>query len=96
MSEFQKVVISFIFLILLCVGCFFAGILYNGRTNGTINGRDTQYQQEQQQLDEQIAITTTTISGITNDIRQEIYISTRAVGNLQELLEEIRKQRIDL
>ena len=67
----------------------FAGVLYNGRTNGTINDGDTQYQQEQQQIDEQIAVTTGTISGITNDIRQEIYISTRAVGNLQELLEEI-------
>ena len=96
MSEIYKIIISFIVFILWSVGCFFAGILYNGRTNGTINDRDTQYQQEQQQLDEQIAITTTTISGITNDMRQEIYISTRAVGNLQELLEEIRKQRIDL
>ena len=96
MSEIQKVIISFILLILLCVGCFFAGILYNGRTNGTVDDRDNEYQQEQHKLDEQIAVTTGTISGITNDIRQEIYISTRAVGNLQELLEEIRKQRIDI
>lgn len=96
MSEIYKIIISFIVFILWSAGCFFAGILYNGRANGTINDRDTQYQQEQQQLDEQIATSTTTISGITNDIRQEIYISTRAVGNLQELLEEIRKQRIDL
>lgn len=96
MSEFQKVIISFILLILWSFGCFFAGVLYNGRTNGNIDDRDNEYQQEQQQLDEQIATSTTTISGITNDIQQEIYISTRAVGNLQELLEEIRKQRIDI
>lgn len=95
MSEIYKIIISFIVFILWSAGCFFAWVLYNGRTNGTINDRDNEYQQEQQQLDEQIAITTT-ISGITEDIRQEIYISTRAVGNLQELLEEIRKQRIDL
>ena len=96
MSEFQKVIISFVLLILLCVGCFFAGVLYQSRTNGNIDDRDTEYQREQQQLDEQIAITTGTISNITNDIQQEIYISTRAVGNIQELLEEIRKQRIDI
>ena len=97
MSETIKgFIIAFVVFILWSAGCFFAGVLYNSRTNGTTNDRDTEYQREQQQLDEQIAITTTTISGITNDIRQEIYISTRAVGNLQELLEEIRKQRIDL
>jgi hypothetical protein len=80
----------------MCVGCFFAGVLYQSRTNGTVDDRDTEYQREQQQFDEQIALTTGTISNITNDIRQEIYVSTRAVGNIQELLEEIRKQRVDL
>ena len=96
MSEIYKVVISFILLILWSIGCFFAGILYQSRTNGNIDNGDTEYQREQQELDEQIAVTTTTISGITNDIQQQIYISTRAVGNLQELLQEIRKQRIDI
>ena len=96
MSEFKNVVISIIVFILWSIGCFVAGILYNTRTNGNIDNGDTEYQREQQQLDEQIAVTTTTISGITNDIQQEIYISTRAVRNIQELLEEIRKQRIDL
>lgn len=97
MSEIYKgVIISFCVFLLWSFGCFFAGILYNSRTNGNIDDRDTEYQREQQQLDEQIAITTGTVSNITNDIRQEIYISTRAVGNIQELLEEIRKQRIDL
>ena len=96
MSEFQKVIISFVLLILLCVGCFFAGVLYQSRTNGNIDNGDTEYHREQQELDEQIATSTTTISNLTDDIRQEIYISTRAVGNIQELLQEIRKQRIDL
>lgn len=96
MSEVYKVIISFILFMLWSIGLFFAGILYNSRTNGTVDDRDNEYQQEQHKLDEQIAVTTGTISGITNDIRQEIYISTRAVGNLQELLQEIRKQRIDL
>lgn len=96
MSEVYKVIISFILFMLWSIGLFFAGILYNSRTNGAVDDRDTEYQREQQELDEQIAVTTGTISNITNDIRQEIYISTRAVGNLQELLEEIRKQRIDL
>lgn len=96
MSEIKNIFIIIILFVICCVGCFFAGILYNTRTNGNIDNGDTEYQQEQQQLDEQIAVTTGTISGITEDIRQEIYISTRAVGNLQELLEEIRKQRIDI
>ena len=96
MSEFKNVVISIIVFILWSFGCFFAGILYNTRTNGNIDNGDTEYQREQQELDEQIATSTTTISNLTDDIRQEIYISTRAVGNLQELLEEIRKQRIDI
>lgn len=96
MSDIKNIIIVIILFVICCVSCFFAGVLYNGRTNGTIDQRDNEYQQEQHKLDEQIAVTTTTISGITNDIRQEIYISTRAVGNIQELLEEIRKQRIDL
>lgn len=96
MSEIYKVIISFIVFILWSFGCFFAGVLYNTRTNGHIDNGDTEYQRKQQELDEQIAVTTGTISGIAEDIRQEIYISTRAVGNLQELLQEIRKQRIDL
>jgi hypothetical protein len=97
MSETIKgFIIAFVVFILWSIGCFVAGILYNTRTNGNIDNGDTEYQREQQELDEQIAVTTTTISGITNDIQQQIYISTRAVGNLQELLQEIRKQRIDL
>ena len=96
MTNVKETFIIIILFILWSVGCFWAGILYNSRTNGNIDDRDTEYQREQQELDEQIAVTTTTISGITNDIQQEIYINTRAVGNLQELLEEIRKQRIDL
>ena len=96
MTNVKETFIIIILFILWSIGCFWAGILYNSRTNGNIDDRDTEYQREQQELDEQIAVTTTTISGITNDIQQQIYISTRAVGNLQELLQEIRKQRIDL
>ena len=96
MSEIKNFIIIIVLFILWSIGCFFGGILYNSRTNGKVDDRDREYQQQQQQLDEQIATSTTTISGITNDIRQEIYISTRAVGNIQELLQEIRKQRINL
>ena len=96
MSEIKNIIIIIVLFILWSIGCFFGGILYNSRTNGKVDDRDREYQQEQQQLDEQIATSTTTISGITDDIRQEIYISTRAVNNIQELLQEIRKQRIDL
>lgn len=93
---FKGMLLCVIIFIIWSSVCFFAGVLYNSRTNGAVDNGDTEYQREQQQLDEQIAITTGTISNITNDIRQEIYISTRAVANIQELLEEIRKQRIDL
>ena len=97
MSELYKgLIVSFVVFLLWSAGCFWAGILYNSRTNGKVDERDNEYTEQQQQLNEQIAITTTTISGLNNDIRQEIYISTRAVGNIQELLEEIRKQRIDI
>ena len=96
MSEIKNIIIIIMLFILWSIGCFVGGILYNSRTDGKIDGRDREYQQQQQQLDGQIATSTTTISGITNDIRQEIYISTRAVGNIQELLQEIRKQRIDI
>ena len=96
MSEIKNIIIIIVLFIIWSVGCFFGGILYNSRADGKIDDRDTEYQREQQQLNEQIATSTTTISGITNDIRQEIYISTRSVGNIQELLQEIRKQRIDI
>ena len=96
MTNVKETFIIIILFILWSIGCFWAGVLYQSRTNGNIDDRDTEYQREQQELDEQIAVTTTTISGITNDIQQQIYISTRAVGNLQELLQEIRKQRIDI
>lgn len=96
MTNVKETFIIIILFILWSIGCFWAGVLYQSRTNGNIDDRDTEYQREQQEIDEQIAVTTTTISGITNDIQQQIYISTRAVGNLQELLQEIRKQRIDI
>ena len=96
MSEIREIIFTIILLILWFAIGFFCGILYNTRTNGNIDNGDTEYQREQQELDEQIATSTTTISNLTDNIRQEIYISTRAVGNLQELLQEIRKQRIDL
>ena len=96
MSEIKNIIIIIVLFILWSIGCFFGGILYNSRADGKVDDRDREYQQQQQQLDEQIATSTTTISGITNDIRQEIYISTRAVGNIQELLAEIRKQKLDL
>lgn len=96
MSEIREIVFTIILLILWFTIGFVAGVLYNTRTNGKVDDRDSQYTEQQQQLDNEIAITTGTISNITNDIRQEIYISTRATANVQELLEEIRKQRIDL
>ena len=96
MSEIKNIIIIIMLFILWSIGCFVGGILYNSRTDGKIDGRDREYTEQQQQLDEQIATSTTTISGITEDIQREIYISTRAVRNLQDLLEEIRKQRIDI
>lgn len=96
MSDIKNLLFCVIIFILCCAGCFFAGVLYQSRADAKIDDRDREYTEQQQQLDEQVTVTTTTISGITNDIRQEIYVSTRAVANIQELLAEIHKQRIDI
>lgn len=96
MSEIREIVFTIILLILWFTIGFVAGVLYNTRTNGKVDDRDSQYTEQQQQLTETIAGAETQLYDNIGHLEQEIYISTRAVRNLQELLQEIRKQRIDL
>ena len=93
---FKSFMVSIILFLLWSFFCFWLGILYNGRTDGKIDERDQHYNEQQQQLDQQIGVATGTISKINTSIREQIYISTRSTANIQELLTEIRKQKLNI
>lgn len=95
-DTFKGFIMCFVVFLLWSFGCFFGGVLYQSRTNGKIDDRDREYTEQQQQLTETIAGAETQLYENIGQLEQKIYISTRAIGNLQELLQEIRKQRIDI
>lgn len=95
-DTFKGFIMCFVVFLLWSFGCFLAGVLYQSRTNGKVDDRDSQYTEQQQQLTETITGAETQLYDNIGHLEQEIYISTRAVRNLQELLQEIRKQRIDI
>lgn len=97
MSEFQKVVISFILLIVLCVGCFFAGyILSNRRATEQLNKANRQLTEQQQKYDTLVRETEERISNIREELRAKLSVNDEATTELRAIIEQIKRQRIDL
>lgn len=97
MSEFQKVIISFILLILLCIGCFVSGyLLSNQRAIKRINDTNTELAEQQRKYDELIKSTDERIRNIRTELSKQISNNGKATEELSGIIEQIRKQRINI
>lgn len=97
MSEFQKVVISFVLLIVLCVGCFFAGyILSNRRATEQLNEANKQLEAEQQRYDNLIRETEDRIRNIRTELLGKVSNNGETAKELTSIIEQIKRQRIDI
>ncbi len=97
MSEFQKVIISFVLLILWSAGCFFAGyILSNRRATEQLNKANRQLADEQQKYDTLVRETEERISNIREELRAKLSNNDKATTELRAIIEQIKGQRIDL
>ena len=104
MSEFQKVIISFVLLILLCIGCFFGGyLLSNSRAIKRINDTNLELAEQQRKYDEliksteeRIRETEQRISDIRTELLGKISDNGEAAKELTGIIEQIRKQKLDI
>lgn len=97
MSEVEKVIISFILLIVLCVGCFVSGyILSNRRATEQLNQANRQLTDEQQKYDTLIRETEERISNIREELRNKLSNNDKATTELRAIIEQIKRQRIDI
>lgn len=97
MSEFQKVIISFVLLILLCIGCFFCGyLLSNQRATEQLNKANRQLADEQQKYASLVRETEERISNIREELRAKLSNNDKATTELRAIIEQIKRQRIDL
>ena len=97
MSEFQKTIISFVLLIVLCVGCFFAGyILSNRRATEQLNNANRQLTEQQQKYDTLIRETEERIANIREELRAKLSVNDKATTELRSIIEQIKRQRIDI
>lgn len=97
MSEFQKVIISFVLLILLCIGCFFGGyLLSNSRAIKRINDTNTELAEQQRKYDELIKSTDERIRNIRTELSQQISNNGKATEELSGIIEQIRKQKLNI
>lgn len=97
MSEFQKVIISFVLLILLCIGCFFGGyLLSNSRAIKRINDTNTELAEQQRKYDELIKSTDERIRNIRTELSKQISNNGKATEELSGIIEQIRKQKLNI
>lgn len=97
MSEFQKVIISFVLLILLCIGCFFGGyLLSNSRAIKRINDTNTELAKQQRKYDELIKSTDERIRNIRTELSKQISNNGKATEELSGIIEQIRKQKLNI
>lgn len=104
MSEFSKVIIGFVLLIVLCVGCFCGGyLLSNSRAAERIEQSNNELAAQQQKYDtairaaeERIRETEQRISDIREQLSKQVFDNGKATEELSELVETIRKQKLNV
>lgn len=97
MSEIYKIIISFILLIVLCVGCFFTGyILSNRRATEQLNESNKQLEAEQQRYDNLIRETDERIRNIRTELLGKVSNNGETAKELTSIIEQIKRQRIDI
>ena len=97
MSEIEKVIISFVLLVLLCSGCFFAGyLLSNRRATEQLNQANRQLAEQQQKYDSLIRETEERVANIREELRAKLSNNDKATTELRAIIEQIKRQRIDI
>lgn len=97
MSEIYKIIISFIVFILWSFGMFgFGYLLSNQRATEQLNKANRQLADEQQKYDTLVRETETRISNIREELRAKLSNNDKATTELRAIIEQIKKQRIDL
>lgn len=98
MSEIYKgFIISIVVFLLWSAGCFWAGYLFsNSRAVERINQANKQLAEQQQRYDNLIRETDDRIRNIKDELHNKISNNGETIIELSKLIEQIRKQRIDL
>lgn len=97
MSEIYKIIISFIVFILWSFGMFgFGYILSNQRATEQLNKANRQLADEQQKYDTLVRETETRIDSIRAELRAKLSNNDKATTELRAIIEQIKRQRIDI
>ena len=97
MSEIYKIIISFIVFILWSFGMFgFGYLLSNTRATEQLNQANRQLAEQQQKYDTLVRETEERISNIREELRAKLSNNDKATTELRAIIEQIKRQRIDL
>ena len=97
MSEIYKIIISFIVFILWSFGMFgFGYLLSNQRATEQLNKANRQLAEQQQKYDTLVRETEERISNIREELRAKLSVNDKATTELRAIIEQIKRQRIDL
>lgn len=97
MSEIKNIIISIIIFILWSFGCFVSGyILSNRQAVKRIEQSNNELAEKQRELDELIKSTDDRIRNIREQLLAEISNNGATTKELSKLVEQIRKQRINI
>ena len=97
MSEIYKIIISFIVFILWSFGMFsFGYLLSNQRATEQLNKANRQLADEQQKYDTLVREAEERISNIREELRAKLSNNDKATTELRAIIEQIKRQRIDL
>lgn len=97
MSEIYKIIISFIVFILWSFGMFgFGYLLSNTRATEQLNKANRQLADEQQKYDTLVRETEERISNIREELRAKLSVNDKATTELRAIIEQIKRQRIDI
>lgn len=101
---FKGVIISFVVFLVWSVGCFCGGyLLSNSRAAERIEQSNNELAEQQQKYDtairaaeERIRETEQRISDIREQLSKQVFDNGKATEKLSELVETIRKQKLDI
>lgn len=97
MSEIYKIIISFIVFILWSFGMFgFGYLLSNQRATEQLNKANRQLTEQQQKYASLVRETEERISNIREELRAKLSNNDKATTELRAIIEQIKRQRIDL
>ena len=97
MSEIKSIIISVIILILWSCGCFIGGyLLSDRRAVERIEQANIELAEQQQKYDDLIRKSEERISNIREQLLREVSDNGKTATELSKLVEQIRKQKLDI